>query len=108
LLNDFINTFCEISLWCVPGNSHRTLNVARNMWAILAGNPRFERVPASIAHMFPATRSAARSDLGVVFASAGHKKTVGDRLRVGWLNRFSFITSTGEGYHESRRCSRDT
>ena len=28
-----------------------------------------------------------------------------DRLRVGWLNGFSFIW---EGYHESRRCSRDT
>jgi len=28
-----------------------------------------------------------------------------DRLRVGWLNGFSFLW---EGYRESRRCSRDT
>ena len=27
---------------------------------------------------------------------------------VGWLNGFPFITSTLEGYRESRRCSRDT
>ena len=36
---------------------------------------------------------------------------ISDRLKVGWLNGYSFITSTGalwEGYHESRRCSRDT
>ena len=31
-----------------------------------------------------------------------------DRLRVGWLNEFSFITSTGEGCRESRRYSKDT
>ena len=32
-----------------------------------------------------------------------------DRLKVGWLNGFSFIASTGAwGYHESSRCSRDT
>ena len=33
-----------------------------------------------------------------------------NRLRVGWLNGFSFITSTGawKGCRESRRCSRGT
>ena len=35
-------------------------------------------------------------------------ETIRDRLRVGWFNEFSFITSLWEVYHESRRCSRDT
>ena len=34
-----------------------------------------------------------------------YRKTCRDRLRVGWLNGFSFLW---EGYHERRRCSRDT
>ena len=50
------------------------------------------------------TRSCPASTQQVLKLPPFLKLTSTDRFRVGWLNGFSFR----EGYHESRRCSRDT